>query len=206
MHICHYLSQWWPRPTSPNGCIRLQWAPGHNGLKSTETLGKSGTLTKDHCSDVKMSTTASQVIGVSIVCPVVCFRRPSMKLSKLRVTSLCEGNPLVAGGFPSQRDQERGKCFNLMTSSCHKWIHFNIGRWIPTVSSFHISPRGTSLLIFFFSLVKKDVAFFKTTLVLTKTRLNKNKIILFISTAWTIINKYFPWKNRVCSGFNALKL
>ena len=31
------------------------------------------------------------------------FRRRSKKISKLRVTGLCEGNPVVTGGFPSQR-------------------------------------------------------------------------------------------------------
>ena len=31
------------------------------------------------------------------------FRRTSKKISKPRVTDLCEGNPLVTGGFPSQR-------------------------------------------------------------------------------------------------------
>ena len=31
------------------------------------------------------------------------FRRRSKKTSKLRVTGLCQGNPPVTGGFPSQR-------------------------------------------------------------------------------------------------------
>ena len=31
------------------------------------------------------------------------FRRRSKKTSKIRVTGLCEGNPPVTGGFPSQR-------------------------------------------------------------------------------------------------------
>ena len=31
------------------------------------------------------------------------FRRSSTKTSKLHVTGLCEGNPPVTGGFPSQR-------------------------------------------------------------------------------------------------------
>ena len=31
------------------------------------------------------------------------FRRRTKKTSKLRVTGLCEGNPAVIGGFPSQR-------------------------------------------------------------------------------------------------------
>ena len=44
------------------------------------------------------------------------FRRKSKKTSKLRVTSLCEGNSLGTGEFPAQM----AKCFHLMTSS---WAH-----------------------------------------------------------------------------------
>ena len=50
-----------------------------------------------------MSAIAFQITGVSIVCSIVCLRRRSKKTSKLRVTGLCEENPLVTGGFPSQR-------------------------------------------------------------------------------------------------------
>ena len=41
------------------------------------------------------------------------FRRRSKKTSKLCVTGLCEGNS------PRTNGQLRGKCFHLMTSSCH---------------------------------------------------------------------------------------
>ena len=37
------------------------------------------------------------------------FRRRSKKISKLRVTSLCSGNPPVTGGFPSQGPVTRKK-------------------------------------------------------------------------------------------------
>ena len=36
------------------------------------------------------------------------FRRRWKKISKLRLTGLCEGNPPVAGGFPSQRASNGG--------------------------------------------------------------------------------------------------
>ena len=36
-------------------------------------------------------------------CPSCLFRHRSKKTSKLHVTGLCEGNPPVTGGFPSQR-------------------------------------------------------------------------------------------------------
>ena len=53
-----------------------------------------------HYSDVIMCMMLSQITGVSSVCLT---RRKSPKTSKLRVTGLCEGNPLVTLGFPSQK-------------------------------------------------------------------------------------------------------
>ena len=45
------------------------------------------------------------------------FRHRSKKTSKLRVTGLCEGNPPVTGGFPSQRASNAENFFHLMTLS-----------------------------------------------------------------------------------------
>ena len=55
-----------------------------------------------HYSDVIKNAIASQITGVSFMCSNVCSGK-SKKTSKLRVTGLCEGNPQVTGGFPSQR-------------------------------------------------------------------------------------------------------
>ena len=44
------------------------------------------------------------------------FRRRSKKVWMLRVTGLCEGNPPVTGGFPSQRASD-AEIFHLMTPS-----------------------------------------------------------------------------------------
>ena len=47
------------------------------------------------------------------------FRYRSKKISKLRVTGLCEGNSPVTGEFPAQLEGPvMHKCFHLMTSSC----------------------------------------------------------------------------------------
>ena len=53
-------------------------------------------------SDVIMSEMASQITSVYSVYSTV-FRRRSKKISKLRVTGLCEGNSPVIGEFPSQK-------------------------------------------------------------------------------------------------------
>ena len=57
-------------------------------------------------SDVIMSAIASQITGVSIVYPTLCSRADKKKISKLRVTGLCDGNhrsPPVSSGLLSQR-------------------------------------------------------------------------------------------------------
>ena len=50
-----------------------------------------------------MSAMASQITGVSIVCSTVCSDADQRKHQKHCVIGLCEGNPPVTGGFPSQR-------------------------------------------------------------------------------------------------------
>ena len=47
------------------------------------------------------------------------FRRRSTKTSTLHVTGLCEGNPTVTDGFPSQRTSNAENVSVLMTSSCN---------------------------------------------------------------------------------------
>ena len=69
-----------------------------------------GRLERVHYSDVIMSTMASQITGVSSVCSCVCSG-VDKKTSKLRVTGLCEGNPPVTDGFPSQRASNTGNVF-----------------------------------------------------------------------------------------------
>ena len=60
-------------------------------------------------SDVIMGATAPQITCLTLVLNRL-FRRRSKKISKLRVTGLCEGNSLVTGEFPAQRasDAENG--------------------------------------------------------------------------------------------------
>ena len=88
--------------------VPKQWYP-------TYTVAQSITLSETHdvsrfCdnvspydlplySNVIISAMASQITGVWIVCSIAC----SNKISRLRVTGLCEGNPAMTGGFPSQR-------------------------------------------------------------------------------------------------------
>ena len=56
-----------------------------------------------HYSEVIMSAMVSQITGDSIVCSSVCRGTAQRKISKLRVTGFCDGNPPVIGGFPKQR-------------------------------------------------------------------------------------------------------
>ena len=53
--------------------------------------------------------------------------RKSSKTSKLRFTGLCEGNPPVSGGLPSQKDSYAK---NVSIWGCHyvQWMGYTIGR------------------------------------------------------------------------------
>ena len=55
-----------------------------------------------HYSDVIMTTMASLISGVAIVCSTVCLGADKKKTSKLRVTGLCAGNSPGTGEFPAQ--------------------------------------------------------------------------------------------------------
>ena len=76
-----------------------------------------------HHSDVIMSAVVSQITGFSFVCSTLLFRHKSKKTSKLRVTGLCEGNPPVTGGFPSERVSNAENVsmwwLNLISVSAH---------------------------------------------------------------------------------------
>ena len=49
-----------------------------------------------------MSVMVSQITSSSIILLNRLFRRRLKKVSTVRVTGLCEGNPPVTGGFPSE--------------------------------------------------------------------------------------------------------
>ena len=68
-----------------------------------------------------MSAMASQITIVSTACSTVCLGvdQTSKKISKLRVTGLCEGNPPMSGGFRSQRPVTR-KIFPFAKSQQNK--------------------------------------------------------------------------------------
>ena len=60
-----------------------------------------------HYRDVIMSTMASQITGVSIVCSAVCSGTDKKKTSKLRVTVLCVGNSPRPVNSPLKRPVTR---------------------------------------------------------------------------------------------------
>ena len=62
-----------------------------------------------------MTAVVSHITSVSLV-------QAQIKTSKLRANGLCEGNPPMTGGFPSQRASDAWKSFHLMTSACPRNI------------------------------------------------------------------------------------
>ena len=87
-----------------------------------------------------MSAMASQIDGVSIVCSLVHSSPDQKKISKLRVTGLCEGNPPVTGGFPSLRDS--------IAENDSIWWHHCVLALIVSGSSNPASMYGASLGVF----------------------------------------------------------
>ena len=70
-----------------------------------------------HYNDVMMSPMASPTESpASRLFTQPLFKRRSKKISKLRVTGLCEGNSPVTGEFPTQRASNAEKSFHVMTS------------------------------------------------------------------------------------------
>ena len=60
-----------------------------------------------HYNDVIRTAIASPITSLTIIYSTV-YKRRSKKTSKLRVTGLCEGNPLVTGEFPAPRASDAG--------------------------------------------------------------------------------------------------
>ena len=56
-----------------------------------------------HYSDIIMSAMESQITGVSVVCSAACSGADQRKHQSPTSLGLCEGNPPVTSGFPSQR-------------------------------------------------------------------------------------------------------
>ena len=78
--------------------------PGKNCTRTILPVpSRSRWRSSSHYNDVIMSTMASQISSLAIVYLTVNSRCISKKISKLRVTGLCEGNLPVTCEFPAQR-------------------------------------------------------------------------------------------------------
>ena len=69
----------------------------------TMYLAKGAETLCFHYSDVIISAMASQITGVQIVWLIVCSGADQRKHQSSAILGLCEGNPPVTDGFPSQR-------------------------------------------------------------------------------------------------------
>ena len=87
--------------------------------------------------DIIMSMMASQITNVPTVFSTVCSRCISKKTSNLHVTGLSEGNPLVTGGFPSQ------KASNAENISIW-WSHHVIAFFIVSTPGNSLTPGRCS--------------------------------------------------------------
>ena len=109
-----------------------------------------------HDSDVIMSMMASQTTGFSIVCSAVCSGT-DQRQPKLSITGLCEGNPPVTGGFPSQRASNRENVFIW-------WRHHVAWQWqvqdkdqtMNSQKSLHSSPVRARYGVSFVSILEEN--------------------------------------------------
>ena len=69
-----------------------------------------------------MSIMGSQITSILAVCSTVCLGKHHPKTSKPPLLTLCEGNPPVTGGFPSQRASNT----DTISMSCHHYDSWEI--------------------------------------------------------------------------------
>ena len=106
------------------------------------------------------------------------FRRRSKKTSKLCVTGLCEGNPPVTTGVPSQRTSN-------MENVSIWWRHHDI--WVITSHCFYVG------LITHLCTRRVDWCVFHTTCLLSYPDQYMKTTITFISIHQTLPHVSLPW-------------
>ena len=95
------IKAWGPEPAMivAGSYFSVLWTAAATG----KVGGRIAAFQITHYNDVIMSAMASQITGLLGYLLNRLFRRRSKRPSKLRVTSLCEGNSPVTGEFPEQR-------------------------------------------------------------------------------------------------------
>ena len=99
-----------------------------NNLKTPITVFAVVLTWRLVCNVTSLQWRHNELDGISNHLPLNCvlnrlFRRRSKKTSKFRVTGLCEWNPPVTVGFPSQRASNAEKVSFSMASSCIAHSH-----------------------------------------------------------------------------------
>ena len=114
MHILIYIiSSWWSRWYFHSCAISLLGAHHQHSIRDPVPAKRKN---PSHHNDVIMRMMESQITSVLIVCSNICSGADQRKHQKLCVTGLCEGSPLVTGGFTSQR---ASKMENVSIWWCH---------------------------------------------------------------------------------------
>ena len=136
------------------------------------------------------------------------FRRRPKKTSKLRGTCFCEGNPLVTGGS-LHKGPVTGRCFHLITPSCHQHLEVIAWRWSSDGPLFWATDHclwetGHSIVfkrqaIFFFKDDKEDWCHMEP---LGHNELNarKARAMILAYKPYCYIAQYFPVFQSFC-GF-----
>ena len=96
-----------------------------------------------HYNDVIQGAMVSQITNLTMGYSTIYSRRKSKKISKLRVTGLCEGNSPVTGEFPAQRTSNAG-------SVSIWWRHHEyLSTWLYVILRLRSSnsSSGTSMFL-----------------------------------------------------------
>ena len=107
----------------------------------------TGTIHSNHYFDVIISAMVSQIFSLMIVCSIVHSGTDQRNIKAPRHWPLC-GEFIVTGDrwIPRTNDQQRGKCFYLMTSSCVNLCYPRQTRSLPWGFMMHITqiiPHNT---------------------------------------------------------------
>ena len=109
--LVSYITHWWATPLT----------------------GELVYIIATHYRDIMMTTMASQITSLTIVCSTVYSGADQRKTSKLLVTGICAGNSTVTGEFPAQR------CSNTESVS-NWWRHhvYEIDKWSELIIEVHV--------------------------------------------------------------------
>ena len=114
-----HLSTWFLNRLTPHQKDNWSQLPIYVCIMSDRPIAQLNPPCPTHYNDVIMRMTASQITNVSMVCSNVCSGACQWKHQSSASHGLCEGNPPVTNGFPSQRASDAENVSNWWRYQLH---------------------------------------------------------------------------------------